>query len=210
MQLKINDAFKKLSEKVDSFPWQNEKSYAWFLAQTYYFVHHSTKLLMVAAGRMKKEDQEICKRFVAHLGEENGHDIIALKDLENLGYNIEDFPELPETRMFWEAQYYKIEHNDPLSLLGYIYVLEVIGSKECPRLMPLLSKSYKANCCNFIRIHGEDDPEHVDKALGLINSLPSERLRWIQENFDQTVNAYLIFLDCIVTNSCSQKILQSA
>lgn len=201
MLLNIERNLKEMGRGLKSFPWDNKIAYAWFLSQTYYYVCHSTKLLHVAVGRMKQSDSEYSKRFSQHLREENGHETIALKDLKRLGFDIKDFPELPETRMFWETQYYKIEHNDPLSLLGYIYALEAIACELCPIIKKELDKYYASDCHTFIKVHGEDDPEHVEKALEQIRRLPKERLRWVQENFEQTTQSYRHFLDAILEAS---------
>ena len=34
-----------MSEAIRSFPWENKEAYAQFLAQTYYYICHSTRLL---------------------------------------------------------------------------------------------------------------------------------------------------------------------
>lgn len=205
MLLNAEKSLREMGDDLKKFPWDNRFAYAWFLSQTYYYVCHSTRLLHVAIGRMKQNDHEFCRRFTQHLKEENGHEAIALKDLRRLGFDIEDFPELPETRMFWETQYYKIEHNDPLSLLGYIYALEAIACEICPIIKRELEKHYDKDCHSFIKVHGEDDPEHVEKALEQIRSLPKERLRWVQENFEQSTQSYRHFLDAILRVSALEE-----
>jgi uncharacterized ferritin-like protein (DUF455 family) len=199
-----------MSQALKSFPWDDRYAYGMFLAQTYYYVCHSTKLLAVAAGRMKKEDHVFYKRFIAHMSEENGHEAIAIKDLKNLGFRIEEFPELPETRMFWETQYYKIEHNDPVSLIGYIYALEAVACNECPWIKKQLEKYHPANCHSFIRVHGEDDPAHVVKAKEQIDSLSEARLKFVEENFDQTVVSYAQLIRGIVERSKNGRLMKVA
>lgn len=210
MLLNLNLNLSPMGECLKKFPWEEKLAYAWFLSQTYYYVCHSTKLLHVAVGRMKQSDKKFYKRFVEHLTEENGHEMIALKDLKKLGFDIKDFPELPETRMFWESQYYKIEHNDPISLLGYIYALEAIASQVCPLIKKELEKYYPNDCHSFIKVHGEDDPEHVEKALDQIKELPAERLRWVQENFEQSTRSYVHMVNSIIEQSHKQLKLKSA
>ena len=120
----------QMTEAISSYPWQDPEAYALYLSQTYYYVLHSTRLLALSAAHMKVSDNTFHRRFLEHASEEKGHDLMALKDLEVLGFRLEDFPELPHTRMFWETQYYKIEHNDPLSLLGYVIALEALASEH--------------------------------------------------------------------------------
>jgi uncharacterized ferritin-like protein (DUF455 family) len=139
---------------------------------------------------MKTADLPFHRRFLEHASEEKGHETMLLNDLKNLGYKIEDFPELPETRMFWEPQFYKIQHVDPLSVMGYIVALEALATELCPKLKIILEANHPAGSFSFIKVHGEDDPDHVEKALAVIYSLPPERQKHIQENFVQSVLAY--------------------
>lgn len=175
-----------MAQAIRTFPWGDRRAYGMYLAQTYYYVCHSVRLLATAAGRMSIEDNAYHRRFLTHIREENGHEMMALKDLENLGYTLEDFPELPETRMFWETQYYKIEHLDPLSVMGYILALEAIACEQCPWITSELKKHYPKNPHTFMRVHGEEDPDHVTKALEQINSLPPERQKYVFANLEQT------------------------
>jgi len=196
-----------MSKVIHSFPWEDKYAYGMYLAQTYYYVKHSTRLLAVAAGRMADHDLAYHRRFLEHAAEEKGHETIALKDLKNLGYTLEDFPELPETRMFWETQYYKVEHVDPLSLMGYILALEAIACQECPWIKSQLDKHYRPNCHTFIKVHGEDDPEHVTKARAQIEALSPERIRHVEGNFDQTAICFQSILEAICDKVQERKLL---
>lgn len=175
-----------MAKNLRAFPWHDRYAYGMYIAQTYYYVCHSVRLLATAAGRMTMEDNSSHKRFLTHIREESGHEVMARRDLEELGYTLEDFPELPETRMFWETQYYKIEHIDPLSLMGYILALEAVACEQCPWITQELKKSFPNNAHTFMRVHGEEDPDHVTKAWEQISALPPARLKAVVENFEQT------------------------
>lgn len=178
--------FDLMAQAIRAFPWKDKRAYGMYLAQTYYYVCHSVRLLAVAAGRMSMQDNAYHKRFLTHIREENGHEVMALKDLERLGYTLEDFPELPETRMFWETQYYKIEHVDPLSVMGYILALEAIACEQCPWIVSELKKHLPDDPHTFMKVHGEEDPDHVTKAVEQVNSLPPERQIHVYANLEQT------------------------
>jgi hypothetical protein len=195
-----------LTKSSRSFPWEDAYAYGLYLAQTYYYVCHSTRLLAVAAGRMSHADVAFHRRFLEHAAEEKGHEMMALKDLQNLGFSLEDFPELSETRMFWETQYYKIEHCDPLSVMGYILVLEAIACQECPWIKGEVEKFHPAKCNTFVRVHGEEDPEHVAKVKAQILSLPKERLVWVEKNFDQSAAALTLLLESIKGQALQRKL----
>ena len=126
---------------------------------------------------------------------------MAKNDLEKLGFKLSDFPELAETRMFYESQYYKVEHRDPIALLGYILPLEIIACTECPKLFRFVQSTWGDKCASFLKVHGEEDPDHVDKALELLSTLSSPRLLLVDENFKQTVKAFSMILKACEANS---------
>src|SRR4051812_18758279 len=118
-----------MGASADLYPWHDPYAYGLYLAQTYFYVCHSTRLLAFSAGIMKTPDTPFHRRFLEHASEEKGHEMMLLNDLAKLGFKITDFTEMPETRMFWEPQFYKIQHNDPLSVMGYIIALEAIAAE---------------------------------------------------------------------------------
>ncbi|MBX9766551.1 MAG: hypothetical protein K2X47_04700 [Bdellovibrionales bacterium] len=101
MQKRLNNVIQNVGADLKRVNWQDQDVYANFLAQTYYFVCHSTRLLASAASRFPVSQDQFFKRFVAHLGEEKNHEKIALTDLKNLECDVNDFPEMGETRAFY-------------------------------------------------------------------------------------------------------------
>lgn len=190
MSLNHSNLIAQMGKAADTYPWHEREAYGNYLAQTYYYVRHSTRLLAFAAGLMKESDGPFHRRFLEHGAEEKGHELLLLNDLAALGYKIDDFEELPETRMFWEPQYTKILQKDPLALMGYVFALEAVAADQCPKMFAKLSNHHPEASLSFVRVHGEDDPEHVVKAQGLIASLPPERRAIVSENFVQSVRAF--------------------
>lgn len=210
MNLSFKKGIEEMTEAISTYPWHETEAYALYLSQTYYYVTHSTRLLALAAAHMKVSDNTFHRRFLEHASEEKGHDQMALKDLEALGFSLKDFPELPHTRMFWETQYYKIEHNDPLSLMGYVLALEALAGEQCPVIKRKLDPFYPKQSTNFIRAHAEDDPEHVVKAWAVIDALPPERRKWIEENFLQTVVSFHFMFEGMRKNVGNSKLRKAA
>ena len=130
-----------MSEGIRNYPWENKRAYAEFLAQTYYYICHSTRLLAASAARFSQEDQGMHKRFLLHTDEENSHELLALRDLQKLGFSIKDFPEMAQTRILYEVQYYKVEHCDPAALMGYILALETLAGKDFCADVPKCAKT---------------------------------------------------------------------
>ena len=181
----------KSMEQIQKYNWENREFYADYMAQTFYYVRHSTRLLAVCASRLSYEkEQEIHLRFIKHLAEESNHEKLALNDLKNLGFSINDFPELSATRLFYEPQYYKIEREKPLALMGYILFLEALAQQVCPLLTKKINEYHGKRTATFFHVHGEEDPEHVSEALKMIKTLDTPNLQAIEANLVQSAYAY--------------------
>lgn len=191
LQAALSQSVNLLQNSYESMPWDNREFYANYLAQTFYYVRHSTRLLATSAGRLDYEGQQALHlRFLKHLGEEANHERLALNDLKALGYSVDEFKELNSTRFFYETQYYKIEHIDPLALMGYILYLEVLAQNICPPLAKKLTHLYGKKAATFLLVHGEEDPHHVEEAQKLLSSLAPPTLEIITENLIQSSSAF--------------------
>jgi len=199
-----------MSKSIRSFPWENKLAYANFLAQTYYYVCHSTRLLCASAAIFSQEDQHLHKRFIKHMDEENSHELLALRDLQKLGYKIEDFPEMAQTRTMYEIQYYKIEHVDPVALMGYILALETMAGEDFKWLKEKLTGLYGKDCVRFVQVHADDDPDHIEKAVAVVEGLKESRLKEIDMNIVQTGLYYPAMLEACVENASIKKARKAA
>jgi thiaminase len=200
MRLNYQKEKREMIDGLKNFPWDSKRATGDYLAQTYYYVRHSEKFLALAAGLMNEEDRKYQRRFLQHLSEENAHDLMVKKDLESLGYSLDDFPERIETKMFWETQYFKIEHEDPMILMGYILLLEDIASEVCGLLAEKICQHHTKKASTFLRVHGEEDPHHVAEALGVIDSLAEARQRLVYSNLIQSQKAYVQMIQAIIAN----------
>jgi thiaminase len=189
----------ELDLAVESFPWHARRAYADWLAQTYYYVRHSTRLLAAAAARFAHDERgtALHQRFAEHMGEEKRHELLALHDMRALGHTLEEFPERDATRMFYETQYYKIEHQDPLTLFGYILQLEAGMARKGNYILEQTDVLYGRAAGTFVRVHAQDDVEHVEKAFAALAGLSDETLQLIERNLRQSATAYLFLLQAI-------------
>lgn len=178
---------------VINAPWEQKAFYAQYLSQTYYYTFHSCRLLAFAAAHTKSHQNEYYKRSVAHIAEEAGHDNLALLDLKRIGSKIEDYPELPTTKAFWQPQYFLTEQSTT-ALLGYILALEWLAVETFPHVLPKTKSLYGDKCTNFIRVHAEDDPDHIDKCFEQIAKVSAEEKKIILENFKQTCRMFELFV----------------
>ncbi|KAF2991256.1 iron-containing redox enzyme family protein [Methylocystis sp. MJC1] len=190
MREALNVLLNNVKKEMSACPWENPYAYADFLAQTYYYVCHSTRLLGLAAGLCRVDRDLLHRRFVQHIGEEKLHERLALNDLRGLGLKLEDFPERSITKAFYEAQYYKIERLDPTALFGYILLLEGVAVSLCPEIYQRIARAHGKQCANFLRVHVEEDVDHLPKAFAQIEGLSASQKNDIMINMAQTADLY--------------------
>jgi pyrroloquinoline quinone (PQQ) biosynthesis protein C len=192
MKALLEEHLERIAPDVESFAWGDRASYADFMAQTYFYVRHSTRLLAAAVARFDLDERgnALHRRFAEHLAEEKSHEKLALHDLKNLGESLESYPELPITRMFYEAQYFKIEHLSPLALFGYILGLEAIGPRYGTMMNARIAEAFGRESTTFLRLHTEEDVDHLDKALRMIDAASGGERALIADNLCQTLYAY--------------------
>jgi hypothetical protein len=195
MKTELNACVERLGEGLRAFPWADRVAYGDWLAQTYYYVRHSTRLLAAAAARFGCDDvgDKLHHRFAAHMGEEKRHELLAVNDLKHLDLQLSRFGERDTTRMFYEPQYFKIEHVSPFALFGYILALEAMSATHGPEALRQVRDAHKSADA-FLRVHAEDDPDHVDKALAMVEQLGDAAHAHIVQNMNQSTTAYLAML----------------
>jgi hypothetical protein len=199
MRSLLDKSVQQLGQAVDRFPWSDRRAYADWLAQTYYYVRHSTRLLAAAAARFAQDERgsALHSRFAAHMAEEKRHELLCIHDLKALGTSIEGLPEHHSTRMFYEPQYYKIEHQAPEVLFGYILPLEAIGPWHGKRLLAPLVAAHGEKSVAFLKLHAAEDVEHLEKAFQILNALTENERRLVGQNVEQTTHAYVAMLEDI-------------
>lgn len=181
----------QLKKGLEAFPWESREAYGNWCAQTYYYVFHSTHLLAFTAALIPVREMKMHYRFVAHLKEESGHEMMAKKDLEGLGFKPEAFPELTETRSFYQTQYHLIQNVHPLSFFGYIFMLEGAASEIGPRCYARVKDAHGEKCANFWRTHAEEDPDHIRKAFESVEKLDEKTMDIIALNLRDSTSRYL-------------------
>ena len=164
----------ELGNVVQATPWEDRAVYGAFLAQTYYYVCHSTRLLALAASRFRFSEEKIHRRFVKHATEEMSHEMLALRDLQQLGMTVDEYPEFPSTRAFYQTQYYMIEHVSPWSFWGYILMLEGLALTRGAWLYDQVRRHHGEAAASFIKVHAAEDIEHMAEAEKALQALPDQ------------------------------------
>lgn len=178
----LKEGLDMIDREMRSFPWGDSEKYGAWLSQTYYYVCHSTRLLCLSGARFDQADNRFHLRAIEHMSEEKSHEAMALKDLRDLGYSIDHFSELSLTQALYQTVYYAIEHKDPVSIYGYILCLEGVAVRCAKRSAEAVKSSYVGKRVHlFLDVHGEDDPDHLDKALEILKDLSPSRLEVVRQ-----------------------------
>lgn len=175
----IKNRLLKLSRGIEAVDWSDKRKYANYLAQSYYYVRHSTRILALAASRFSLEESAAHQRFLHHVAEENHHEKLLLNDLKNLNFKIEDFPEQSPIRAFYQIQFYCIEHISPIAVMGFILALEGLAVQKGGWLYDKISTHHGEKTGAFLRVHTKEDVHHFQEALNLILNRPSKELEAI-------------------------------
>lgn len=196
--LNLSTQYRKLMEitkdVMDRFDWENKTAYAHWLAQSHYFVCHSTRLLASAGARVAVGNEMLHKRMVAHIGEEIGHEKIAVNDIREMGLSIQDHPEFAETKAFYQSQYFWIEHRAPIALMGYILFLEGLSITAGPGIYERISKAHGPKASVFLKVHATEDLDHVDEAFEALQNITPMEESYIVENMKQSAQVYFLIL----------------
>lgn len=187
---RLEGPMNRMTATMMEFAWKDPKHYATWLAQTHYYVLHSTRLLALAASRFPMNDQPFHQRFLQHCAEEKGHEKLTVNDMKTMGFDIKDFPELFSTASLYQTQYFWIEHDSPMSFFGYVLALEYLSVKFAPTLNKKIEEIHGKKAASFLRVHGEEDVGHVEKAVEKICDLDPQTMEKIFFNYEQSLNNY--------------------
>lgn len=190
----FNNEMESFGKKLFSFPWADQFFYANWLAQTYYFVLNSTRMLSLAAGEAKLDEQELHKRFVAHVSEEINHEIMAVKDLDNLGFDVSKMPEGQATKAFYSHQFKVIREHGPSAFMGWVLFLEGISAIHGPKLLKEVAP-HGPDATLFLRVHAEDDQDHIDSAFDVVELVPESKLDLVLQNMLKSSTQYEAILE---------------
>lgn len=171
-------------------PWEEKQFYTNWLAQTYYYSRHTTRLLMLGGSRFGFDQNSLHRRFGKHADEEKGHEKLVVNDLKGLGKSIDDLPEFPETAAFYKMQYYWIEHVAPLSFFGFILFLEGIAVYHGKKIYERAVTAHGDSSASFLKVHINEDVGHVEEAFNNLEGLSEEQEKMICQNMEEASRLY--------------------
>jgi hypothetical protein len=205
----FEDHITPLGEAFRAFPWEDKAAYALWLAQSYYLVKHTTNFLCLVASKLGPERPQLHRDVLKHLREEVGHDDLASRDLKHLGYQVSEMPELLETALIWQTQYYWIQQCGPFAHAGYSLMLEGLAVRECPAVVKALESSYGREGATFVRVHAMEDKGHFEEGMNRMLAAPPEEARLALKNLAQSRALYENLLAAVQIQTKS-KIKQAA
>jgi heme oxygenase len=144
----------------------DKEVYIHYLINVYKYAQHSAKVIALAAARCMKDHPKLGKYLLHHSEEEEGHDKWALLDLSELGVNQEhadrSYP-VPACSAMIGYVHYLSTYANPVSLFGWLYVLESMGDDLGGTMAELINKNLNLDnkALRFVQGHGVNDIEHT-------------------------------------------------
>ena len=197
----------EFDQVAKSYNWEDQYAYAAWLAQQYYLVRHSSRLLGLALSKI--ESANVRNEYIHHLGEERGHDDLLLNDLKSLGYRIEDFEEFPTTRLIIHNQYYWLNVSTADSLFGYAQYLEGIAV-FCARPVIKRLEDCGSKGLNFLKVHAESDELHYPEGFARMHRNKVDWAQVILPNLEESHMLYLKMFDDLKASLANRSPSQSS
>lgn len=197
-----------VGQAMERFPLENKERYAAWLAQTYFFVRHTTRFLTIAAANAPIEERDLHYDMIHHLKGELHHDQVALNDLAAMGYKPTDFPEMIETSLLYQSQYYWLERTSVPSLIGYALLLEGLACKHGPMMLARIERHGK-KATAFLRLHCEVDVAHYADGLKSLEQYKESDYPLIARNLEQTSQTYIQMLERVARGEAQPTLIQS-
>lgn len=185
-QIELN----KTKDVILSYPWEDARGYGMWLAQTYHYVIHSSRLLAMATAYAPLGEDRLHSRMFEHLGEEKGHEKLCVTDLKAMGFKLEDFPRLYQSVAMAQTQYYWIQYRGAISFYGYVLALETLADAYGKELGRRILGAHGAKAAKFINLHAEEDVGHTQSAFQAVESLSPTEIDLIAENLQLSAEYY--------------------
>lgn len=186
--------------------------YPKYLVVTHGIIRASVPLMEAARGRaeiLAAHDPVaagLASYLEEHIPEERDHDAWLLDDLEAIGWDrraVLEAPPAPTVAALVGAQYYWIFHYHPVTLLGYIAVLEGYPPTAAMIETLVARTGYKREGFRTLIAHGELDPHHRDELDEALDSLPltSEQFAAVSMSAMFTVHMLTRAIDALLTEA---------
>lgn len=173
--------------------------YIWQLAGAYQITHATPSGMKKASKHFASADRDSLSNWALEKAEEEtGHDLLALKDIQSLGYKAEELVQyiIPSAANILVEYFTRsVNDSDPIDCVGYTHALErlSLGANEehIQRIEALLPSDVNATRCMKVHSSLGGDVEHVEENVEMIAELSSnERTRIVRACYE---TALLLF-----------------
>ncbi|MCB9091770.1 MAG: iron-containing redox enzyme family protein [Halobacteriovoraceae bacterium] len=150
----------------------DKRLYAIYMTETYHYTKHNARNQAIVATRQEDMNPGYMRFCLNHAREEVGHELMALKDIQKLGFDVSE-QTLPRPLVSTQAliaYLYYISHNEnPVGRLGYSFWAERVYQFIRP-LLGLMETGLKIpkSAMTFFNEHSDIDAKHaeeVDEAI---------------------------------------------
>lgn len=165
-------------QKMLSGDFSNEQ-YISFMADLYPIVSNFCPTMAAAASRCAGQYELVRLYLYDHIYEEKGHEKIVLQDVEAFGVSSDEVIKKPvreSVQAMLAFNYHAALRENPCSVLGMIYVLEIISSVYAGKVAHALASSMGRNISEgfiFLHSHSSVDMEHMAKLRQLFQLIES-------------------------------------
>ena len=157
--------------------------YRVLLLELYGLVWHFNPACAAAASRIADEHAEVRLFLYEHMHEEAGHELWVVNDLEAVGVSreaIDRHSPSPYVLALNGYNYWAADRKHPCSILGMMYVLEVIASVYGGPFATAMKEALLLQGergISFINSHATLDTQHMAQLRTILNTLESEQSR---------------------------------
>ncbi len=152
--------------------------YKAFLHDLYHIVWHFCPIMAAAASRCDDRYRDVRYELYERIEEEKGHETWVLEDIEALGGDVAGArvvpPSAPAQAMI-AFNYHGAERVHPCSVLGMLYMLEVVSSVYAGRVSDSIARAIgrdvEAGGFKFLSSHATMDVDHLAKLNILIKKV---------------------------------------
>jgi len=154
------------------------QEYQAFLHDLYHIVWHFCPVMAAAAARCGEEFRGVRYALYERIEEEKGHEDWVLEDIGALGGDVAAagsvLPSIPVQAMI-AFNYYAAERVHPCSVLGMLYMLEVVssvyGGRVSDSIARALGREAAAGGFKFLTSHATLDVDHMASLNRLLKTV---------------------------------------
>jgi len=154
--------------------------YRAMLHDIYHIVRQFCPVMELAAARCAAYPEAL-RELRERIVEERGHEAWVLEDVEAVGGDVDavraDPPSAPVQAMI-AFNYHGAEHGHPCSVLGMLYMLEVVssvyGGRVADSIAHAIQRSVEGAGFKFLLSHASMDAEHMAKLNRLVKTIADQ------------------------------------